>query len=108
MRYDIKDYIVEARHHTCAVCEKSVLQDLQVVMSHVRNRHNMSAQEYRAVLGEDIPTVRPKTNNAEEEERKPGGRYCCVVGCNKNEGSNRSGLYWFHFISSTTPRNSLC
>ena len=47
MRYDIKDYIVEARYHTCAVCEKSVLQDLQLVMSHVRNHHNMSAQEYR-------------------------------------------------------------
>ena len=89
MRYDIKDYIVEARHHTCAVCEKSVLQDLQVVMSHVRNRHNMSAQEYRAVLGEDIPTVRPTV----QEDRKAGGRYCCVVGCNKNEGANRSGFY---------------
>ena len=51
---------------------------------------------HRALLGEDIPTVRPKTKNAEEEDRRPGGRYCCVVGCNKNEGANRSDFYYFH------------
>ena len=50
----------------------------------------------RALLGEDIPTVRPKTKYAEEEDRRPGGRYCCVVGCNNNEGANRSDFYYFH------------
>ena len=50
VRYDIKEYIVEARHHKCVVCEKSMLLDLEIVMSHVRNNHNMSAQEYREVV----------------------------------------------------------
>ena len=50
VRYDIGEYIAEARHHKCAVCEKSVLQDVEIVMSHVRNKHNMSALEYRDVI----------------------------------------------------------
>ena len=49
VRYDINEYLVEARHHKCSVCEETVLQDLVIVMSHVRNKHNMSAQEYREV-----------------------------------------------------------
>ena len=47
---DITKYLVETHYHKCFLCEKEILQDLEILRWHVKSAHNLGVQEYTAAL----------------------------------------------------------